>query len=328
LLSSDGGMTRHMISREVLELREETRHVRPKVVACIPAYNEERSIAKVILLAKKYADEIIVCDDGSTDMTSEIARALGAIVIKHPRNMGYGAALISLFRKALELKADVIITLDADGQHNPEEIPRLIQPILKGEADIVVGSRFIKECSNRIPFYRRLGIKLITRISNSSMKFNITDSQSGYRAYSIKALKLIAPYLTEYGMGISLEVLELANSAKLRVVEVPVEITYDVEKPSKKNPIAHGIELIMSLVKLISLERPITCLGLPSLAFIAIGMSLVAYLILLFNATRYFSVPLAIIALGAVLVGMILAMSSLTFYALSTIIKKIDRRQS
>jgi glycosyltransferase involved in cell wall biosynthesis len=90
---------------------------KPFIIACIPAYNEEKTIAKVIIKTQKYVDKVIVCDDGSKDMTSEIAERLGAIVIKHERNMGKGEALRNLFKKAIELNADIVITLDGDGQH-------------------------------------------------------------------------------------------------------------------------------------------------------------------------------------------------------------------
>jgi len=133
------------------------------VVAGIPAYNEERSIARVIVKAMNYVDRVIVYDDGSTDMTGEIAERLGAEVIRHERNLGYGAALASLFRRAREADADVLVVLDADGQHNPDDIPRLVKPVLDGESDIVCGSRFLSE-ENDMPSYRRWGINRITKL--------------------------------------------------------------------------------------------------------------------------------------------------------------------
>jgi len=117
---------------------------KPFIIACIPAYNEEATIAKVIIQTQKYVDKIIVCDDGSSDLTGLIAERLGAEVIRHERNLGKGAALRSLFKKAKELKAEIIVTLDADFQHDAADIPKLIKPILDGEADVVVGSRYFK----------------------------------------------------------------------------------------------------------------------------------------------------------------------------------------
>ena len=301
---------------------------KPYVIACIPAYNEERSIAAVILEAEKHVDKIIVCDDGSTDHTAQIAERMGATVIKHEKNMGYGAAITTLLRKALELGADIAITLDADGQHNPNQIPQLVKPIIEGKADIVIGSRFLQTLKEKIPTYRKLGIKTITRLANITTKLGITDAQSGYRAYSQKALQNIAPKLTETGMGVSLQILEIASQANLKITETPITIRYDVEKPSKKNPLAHGAELLMTLIKLVALERPLIYIGIPSAASLITGIALTTYLIWLFNQTRYFSVPIALIALGALFLGTILATSAITFHALITISKKLEQGQN
>jgi glycosyltransferase involved in cell wall biosynthesis len=148
------------------------------VIAAIPALDEENTIAKVVIKSMMYVDRVIVCDDGSEDMTGEIAERLGAEVIRHNRNMGYGAALASLFGRAREIGADVMVTLDADMQHNPEDIPRLVKPILDGEADIVVGSRLLGEGHKDIPKGRMFGIKAITRLANAASYRELTDAQS------------------------------------------------------------------------------------------------------------------------------------------------------
>ncbi|MGB9774852.1 MAG: glycosyltransferase family 2 protein, partial [Bacteroidota bacterium] len=154
---------------------------KPFVVAGIPAFNEERTIASVVLKAQRYVDKVVVCDDGSTDMTGEIAERLGAEVIRHERNLGYGAAIGSLFRRARELSADVLVTLDADGQHNPAEIPRVVKPVVDCEADVVIGSRFVDErFSSVMPWYRRAGVQFITKLVNGSAKHGVKDAQSGF----------------------------------------------------------------------------------------------------------------------------------------------------
>ena len=172
------------------------------VVAGIPAFNEEKSIAGVVLLAQKYADVVVVCDDGSSDMTCEIAEQLGAEVVRHERNLGYGAALQSLFKKARELTADVLVTLDSDGQHDASEIPLLLKPIEDGTAEVVFGSRFIDEAGTAdMPLYRKIGIKVITNLANGSAKNTVSDSQSGFRAYSKQAIEHLS--FSENGMGAS-----------------------------------------------------------------------------------------------------------------------------
>jgi len=119
---------------------------KPFTIACIPAFNEEGRIGGVVVQVRKYVDRVVVCDDGSVDLTGAIAEGLGAVVIRHGRNLGKGAALRSAFLRARELGADVVVMLDADGQHDPEEIPELVEPILRGEADMVVGSRYVDGC--------------------------------------------------------------------------------------------------------------------------------------------------------------------------------------
>ena len=133
----------------------------------IPAYNEEKNIAVIITKLKKITDKIIVCDDGSSDFTAKISEELGAIVIKHEKNLGYGAAIRSIFLKAKESECDVLVTFDADGQHKIEDINKVVKPIVDDESDIVIGSRFLDESEKDVPNYRKVGIKIITRITNS-----------------------------------------------------------------------------------------------------------------------------------------------------------------
>ena len=167
----------------------------------IPAYNEENNIAGIITKLKKITNSIIVCDDGSSDMTADISRNLGAIVIKHDKNRGYGAAINTIFRKAVEIESDVLVTFDADGQHRIEDIPKLLIPIEKNRVDVVIGSRFLKNESD-VPNYRKIGIKVITQVTNASIKKKLTDSQSGFRAYNRNVLSQISP--SDTGMGLSL----------------------------------------------------------------------------------------------------------------------------
>ena len=126
-----------------VEVSQLAKSVKPFVVVGIPAFNEENTIARVVLEAQKYADVVVVCDDGSSDLTCEIAERLGTDVVKHERNLGYGAAIKSLFERARALDADVLVTLDADGQHDPQEIPKVVWPVANCVADVVIGSRFM-----------------------------------------------------------------------------------------------------------------------------------------------------------------------------------------
>lgn len=294
------------------------------IIACIPAYNEERTIAPVVLKTMKHADKVIVCDDGSTDLTGEIARRMGAEVLTHEKNKGKGEALKTLFRRALESGADIIVTLDADLQHDPDEIPKLLAPLLRGEADVAIGSRFVAGAKTDMPSYRLLGTKIINWLSRRRINAPVKDVQSGYRAYTRRAAE-IALEAEAKGYGIEQEQLSLVVRAGLKVVEVPVTIRYNGLSTSKRRPIAHGAELIANAIRLIVEERPLLLLGLPGLVILLAGVASAALLVWDFNTTRYFSIPLAITALGAFSIGLILVTTALNLYALLRLAEKVKR---
>jgi len=217
------------------------------IVAGIPAYNEEKTIAEVVLKAGCHVGEVLVCDDGSKDMTQIIARKNGAHVVEHQKNMGYGATMQTLFIKARELGADVLVVFDGDGQHDPDEIPELVKPVLEGRADIVIGSRFINGARMNVPLYRRMGILLITLLTKIFSGYPISDAQSGFRAFNHKALEKLK--ITEDGWGSSVEVFFRAHDVGLRIVEVPVNCDYkDYPKASKHEPLRQGISIVASII--------------------------------------------------------------------------------
>jgi glycosyltransferase involved in cell wall biosynthesis len=289
------------------------------VVACIPAYNEERTIARVVVEAQRYVDKVIVCDDGSTDLTGEIARRLGAEVIRHERNMGYGTALYSLFKAARELDASAMVVLDADLQHNPSDIPRLLSPVVKGEADIVIGSRFLEK-EGGVPKYRGLGIRLITNFAKGVSYGEITDAQSGFRAYSRRAINSITP--SEQGMGASTEILLKAKEIGLKMVEVPIRISYDVEKPSTHNPLLHGLDVILSTVKHLSIRRPLVFYGVPGFAALVVALFFWVWTLQIFASTRQIVTNIALIALGATLVGLMLLTTAVILWVLISVVRE------
>jgi len=145
----------------------------------IPAFNEEKNIASIITKLFDLTDTVIVCNDGSTDLTSKIAEKMGVVLINHEKNLGYGASIRSIFLKAKEMDGDILVTFDADGQHRIQDIKNVIEPIINKEADLVIGSRFLDDSEKEVPQYRKVGIKVITKITNASIKKQLTDSQSG-----------------------------------------------------------------------------------------------------------------------------------------------------
>jgi glycosyltransferase involved in cell wall biosynthesis len=216
------------------------------IVAGIPAYNEEETIAEVVLKAGCHVGKVLVCDDGSKDMTQMIARKNGAHVVEHKKNMGYGATMQTIFNKARELGADVLVVFDGDGQHDPDEIPQMVKPVMEGRADIVIGSRFVKGAKMDIPVYRRMGILIITLLTRIFSGYAISDAQSGFRAFSREALEELR--ITEDGWGSSVEVFFKAHHAGLRIVEVPVDCDYrDYPKVSKHDPLRQGISIVASI---------------------------------------------------------------------------------
>jgi len=293
-------------------------NVKPRIVVCIPAFEVDKTIAKVVVKAMEYADHVIVCDDGSEDLTGVIAERLDVKVIRHERRKGKGEAIRSLFKEALKLNPDIVVTLDSDGQHNPEEIPKLVEPILKGEAEYVIGSRLLKE--NQLPKYRMVGTKIINWLLKR--KTGKKDVQSGFRAIRGEKLNLFLSHQSK-GYGVEQEHLWIASKNNLKIKEVPITVTYKgLEKTSVKNPLSHGAELISEALRLIVEERPLLFIGLPGFLLILIGVALGAYLFWLFNLTRYFSIPVAIITLGTLTVGLTLTITALILYAIKRVAEK------
>jgi len=288
-----------------------------KITIGIPAYNEEKNIALIITKLKKITDSIIVCDDGSSDLTGEIARELGAIVISHPKNMGYGAAIRSLFLKATELDLDGLITMDADGQHRIEDVNSVFKPINDEVADIVIGSRFLDKKSEEMPNYRKVGIKIITKVTNLSIKEKLTDSQSGFRAYSKKALQKIIP--SDVGMGVSTEILIKASNLELKVTEVPIKVHYDVDT-STHNPVSHGTSVILSTIKFTSIHNPLKFYGIPGIIFLIIGLGFIAWTIQIYVTSQQIITNVSLIGIGCIVLGAVLLMSAVILFSVVTVV--------
>jgi len=289
-------------------------------LVCIPAYNEEKTIGEIVEKSLQYADKVIVCNDGSTDNTEKKAKEKGAIIINHKKNCGYGAAIITLFEEARNQNAEIMITLDGDGQHNPEQIPNLISALTENSVDVVIGSRFLDKSTNS-PSYRKTGIKIITSASNFGTNFKVSDSQSGFRAYSKNAIDAIHP--TEEGMSVSTEILLKASNKGLSVAEVPITVSYEGET-SKHKPVPHGISVLMNTLKFISVKHPITFYGIPGIIMIAAGIILgVQFLDVYLNkqAVLYGSLLGSVILF---LVGSIMLATAIILYSMATLMS--DRR--
>ncbi|TMI29541.1 glycosyltransferase family 2 protein, partial [Candidatus Bathyarchaeota archaeon] len=282
-----------------------TDNSRQVVFVGIPAFNVERSIAMVVVQAKTHCDQIVVCDDGSTDQTRQIAESLGCKVVRHEKNQGYGAAIRTLMDTARGGGADILVTVDGDGQHNPKEIEALIDPIRRGEADMVIGTRLaLRDADANIPRFRSMGIKAITKIVAGLSQQKVTDAQSGFRAYGRRALDSIHP--GERGMGASTEILLEAKANNLRIVEVPSEIKYSKETRSTLNPAYHFTDVVGSTIKVASLRHPLLVFGLPGAIFLITSLVFGIWALDIFAKEGRLVTNLTLISVGGAIIGTIL----------------------
>jgi len=237
-----------------------------KVLAGIPAYNEAGYIGSIVLQAKQYVDEVIVVDDGSRDNTARIAELAGARVIRHDKNRGKGAAIQSILAEAKRRNPDILILLDADSQHDPNEIPALIKAILEG-SDLVIGSREAQK--GKTPTYRRIGQKVLLRSTRLLIKNRLSDSESGFRALSPKAINELE--LKENGFAIESEMISCAADKNLKITEVPISNIYTTDG-STLNPVKHGLGVLNRIIVMISQRRPLFFFGLAGGILLAIGL--------------------------------------------------------
>ena len=288
-----------------------------KITVGIPAYNEEKNIAKIISQLKDITSSIIVCDDHSTDNTNKIAKSLGVDVVTHSKNMGYGSAIKSIFAKAKEIDSDVLVTMDADGQHRIEDLKKILEPVLSGTVDVCIGSRFLEKNVENVPSYRKVGIKVLTKLTNVSLKEAITDSQSGFRAYAKTAISEIIP--TESGMAISNEILLKASSLNLRIGEVPIVVLYDGDT-STHNPVSHGTSVFVSTLKFIAIEHPLRFFVLPGVLILLLGLSFVLWALQLFSDSGMLVTNITLIGIACLIFGAILIVNGINLFSITQLL--------
>ena len=277
------------------------------LLACVPAYNEEGVIGDLIKKMLPFVDSVVVCDDGSSDLTSKEAEDAGAFVIQHSTNKGKGAALKSLFDYAKHSNADVIVTIDGDGQFLPEEIPKLAKDVENGKSDIVIGYRF--ETEKDMPSYRKFGNKILDEVSKKAANLNLRDTQSGFRAYSKQAIAKI--HFKNNGFAADSEILIDASEKNLSISEQNVSVLYNTgNKTSTNNPVRHGSGVLISLFEMVLMKRPLTFLGIPGLIILVTGIFTSIVSLTLFNETGHFSVPITLVSLVFLTVGLMLILVS------------------
>lgn len=301
-----------------LDMRRDAGPLAHNVVAVIPAYNEERFIASVVITASQHARHVIVVNDGSSDRTALLANLAGAEVVDLPQNVGKGRALTAGFERAWRLDPDVVVMLDGDAQHDPAEIPRVVAPVLEGEADVVIGSRFLQSNSG-IPRWRRFGQHVLTRLSNIGSGLKTTDSQSGFRAFSPAAF-----YTLEFhsrGLAMESEMQFLLQGTPLRVTEVPISVQY--LDGNKRNPVVHGLQVLDTVLNLVARRRPLLFIGVPGLLLTVAGLALSVSVLEVVDTHQV--VPYGRVAVSAILViiGLLLGVSAVILNSLEHVITRV-----
>ncbi|NJK78798.1 MAG: glycosyltransferase family 2 protein [Chloroflexaceae bacterium] len=291
-------------------------------VAVIPAYNEARLIGSVILKARKHFATIIVVDDGSSDDTAEIAHTAGALVVRHETNRGKGAAINTGFLTARGLSPDVVVMMDADGQHLPDEAPAVMAPILRGDADIVIGSRYMQRRSN-VPTHRVWGHQVFNFMTSHTSGVMVTDSQSGYRAFSKAALYAIT--FSSSGFSVESEMQYLARDYNLRVIEVPITILYH-EKP-KRHVVAHGMKVLNGMLQLIGQYRPLLFFGVPGLLVLVVGLLWGLWVVDIYSRTLQLATGYALISAILVIVGTLSLFTGIMLHSIRAMILEALRKE-
>jgi len=238
---------------------------RPRIIVGIPAYNQEKYVGTTVLKTRQYVREVVVLDDGSTDQTARIAKLAGASVIWHQQNKGKGASIRRLLVEARKRNPDILVLMDADTQHNPDEIANLIKPISEG-FDLVIGSR-VRQRGN-IAYYRRIGQRILSYFSLVLSRKKIFDSECGFRALSSKAIAKLK--LEQNGFSVETEMIAATQEKGLKITEVPISAIYTTNG-STLNPIRHGLGVLASVITMISERRPLLFFCVPGVILIVVG---------------------------------------------------------
>lgn len=290
----------------------------PRVMVAIPAYNEETSIGSVVLKALKHVDEVVVVDDGSTDCTAEIARLAGAHVIVHARNLGKGMAIRSAFLYARERTPDVLALMDGDNQHNPDEVPILVKPVLNSDCDVSLGVRWGKTA--KMPVYRRIGKRTLDYASTVPVKNGmLTDSQCGFRAFSKKAYMELEPEVP--GIGTESQILAEAQQNGLVISETNVNCRYDVDGSTLK-PGRHAMSVLATIVSMVSEKRPLFSFGIPGLALIVVAALLAIITMQNYYSYGTFAVGYAFMFLLFAIVGVLSVFIGIVLNAMQRIVRQ------
>lgn len=293
-----------------------------RTLIAIPAYNEAKAIATVVKQVSRYADEVLVVDDGSDDSTREVAEYAGATVVSHERNRGYGAALKTAFATADSWGVECLVIIDGDGQHNVSDVPKLCEQISEGSANVAIGSRFAGDAKSEIPLYRRFGLGVVNLFTNISMglidpRTWVSDTQSGFRAYDKHAIEALANAKLGEDMDASLEILYQLRSEGFSIAELPTIVDYDVDNGHSQNPIRHGFRLVSTILRTVERNHPIGFVGVPGFTTTLLGLGTAYVTITTYNDAGTFHLGLGLVSTSLILAGILACFTAIILHSLN-----------
>ena len=293
-----------------------------QIVVGIPTYNEEVAIGSVVLNSQQYADEVIVVDDGSSDQTVEIAAQAGATVIRHKENTGKGGAIRTLLSHMQARELDALVLLDGDGQHVPADIPDVVEPVLKGDCDMTIGSRYKEGEATETPLHRRFGQRVLDYLTLGSSGQNLTDTQSGFRAFSPEAVSTL--HIQTDGMGVESEIIGQVADEGLDIKEVPIDVRYDGINGQTYSPVQHGLTVVAFLTQLIRDRHPLLFFGLPALFMLMVGGAVMMHSAYLYQTSGAFYQWRIIISGFTILLGTLSLFCGLVLSQVQNMIRSLE----
>ena len=292
-----------------------------RFLAIIPCYNEEATIGSVVLKAKRHVNEVLVVDDGCTDETAKIAKEAGATVISHKRNRGKSPAIKTGFKYVLDKGFDYVVTIDGDGQHNPTEIPAVLENVVNNGHDISIGFRH--GTSTEMPKWRRVGKRILDYTTGFGNGGFVTDSQCGFRAFNKKAVKGITSRLNGEAFSVESEQLIKAHELGLNVVNTHVSCKYKNLDTSTKNPASHAFSVLRYVIWLVAERRPLLFISAPSFVLILLGIFFAILTLQYYNQTHVFPIPYAILVSIFLIIGALGMFMGLVLNVLPNMLKRV-----
>jgi glycosyltransferase involved in cell wall biosynthesis len=317
MFSPSGEGLRHLIDRGKGKMKKATNEC---TLAIIPCYNEEATIGSIVIRTKRHVGRVLVVDDGSTDDTARIAKEAGATVLSHKTNKGKSAGIKTGFKYALVKGFDYVVTIDGDGQHNPDEIPVVLGNLRNNGHDITLGVRYGE--STEMPLWRKFGKRLLDYTTSFGNGGHVTDSQCGFRAFNKKAVQGITPRLNGSEFSTESEQLIKAHDLGLKVEQTRVMCRYKGLDTSTKTPSSHGLSVLRYIIWQVAEKRPLLFIGFPGFIMLIIGLFFGIQTLQVYNQTGVFLIPSAIVTSIFLIIGVLAMFIGLMLNVLPNIIQR------